>query len=405
MRLAYSQNVHPAASARELVETLHSVTARLRERLGHTGAFGVGLYFSASVAEELEVSPKALATLVGALRDNAFDPFTYNAFPFARFGESGLKAAVFDPPWSSSLRVQHTQRVARLACELLEACEDVVGRAAHVSISTHTGAHSSRVDAVVAAGIQAGFQAALVELARLERERHMRIVLALEPEPRANVNDLAALAAWRTESLAPHGPIERDLAARHLGACIDACHAAVEFEEPLRAFVHAIVDGAPLGKLQYTSALALQDPARNELGRERLFALDEPRYLHQVTALGRRGLVRAGDLDEARERFHAGDPAWCEAREWRCHFHVPTDLEGGGPDGLGTTRAHAQALLGTILGSPARWGTDELHVEIETYTWSILAAERRGGGDLIDGLEREYRHVLGLLAAHGWRPA
>lgn len=404
MRLAYSQNVHPAASARELVEALHGVTARLRERLGHTGAFGVGLYFSASVAEELEASPKALSELAHALRDHAFDPFTYNAFPFARFGESGLKAAVFDPPWSSSLRVQHTQRVARLACGLAEACEDVVGRATHVSISTHTGAHSSRVDAAVAAAIPTGFQAALVELARLERERRTRVVLALEPEPRANVNDLAALAAWRTEALAPHGPIDRELAARHLGACIDACHAAVEFEEPLRAFVHAIVGDAPLGKLQYTNALALHDPARHEIGRERFFALDEPRYLHQVTALGRRGLVRAGDLGEVRERFQAGDPAWCEAREWRCHFHVPTDLEAGGTDGLGTTRAHAEALLGTVLGSPGRWGTDELHLEIETYTWSILSAERRGAGELVDGLEREYRHVLGLLAAHGWRP-
>jgi len=54
------------------------------------------------------------------------------------------------------------------------------------------------------------------------------------------------------------------------------------------------------------------------------------------------------------------------------------------------------------LAHPEAWGTDELHVEIETYTWNLLPGSARGSGDLIDGLEREYRHVLSLLASAGW---
>jgi hypothetical protein len=46
-----------------------------------------------------------------------------------------------------------------------------------------------------------------------------------------------------------------------------------------------------------------------------------------------------------------------------------------------------------------------LHVEIETYTWDVLPRAARGGGDLVDGLEREYRHVIRVLAASGWTAA
>jgi hypothetical protein len=309
------------------------------------------------------------------------------------------KAAVFDPPWSAPERVQYTAAVARIACEFASA---EPGR--HVSISTHTGGHSSRVGAGDGTAIQRGFAAALAELSRLERACGVRIVLALEPEPRANVNDLAALAAWRAGALAPSGALPTELARRHLGTCIDACHAAVEFEETSRALADALAHGAPLGKLQFTSALALRDPAGSARARAALFALDEPRFLHQVTARGPVGLARADDLGDARRAFDAGDPAWRTAEEWRCHFHVPVDLADGTLDGLTTTRTHAEALLSEADAAAQRWGTDELHVEIETYTWSILPLAARGDGELVDGLEREYRHVLRRLRTLGWVP-
>jgi len=73
--------------------------------------------------------------------------------------------------------------------------------------------------------------------------------------------------------------------------------------------------------------------------------------------------------------------------------------------GLTTTRAYADRLLTDALASPTLWGTRDLHVEIETYTWDILPGRARGGGELVDGLEREYRHVIGLLETAGWRRA
>ena len=81
---------------------------------------------------------------------------------------------------------------------------------------------------------------------------------------------------------------------------------------------------------------------------------------------------------------------------------MPVDLDEAA--GLSTTRAHAEATLAAALEDPQRWGTRDLHVEIETYTWDVLPGLARGAGDLVDGLEREYRAALEVLERAGWRP-
>ena len=134
-----------------------------------------------------------------------------------------------------------------------------------------------------------------------------------------------------------------------------------------------------------------------------MLALDEPVYLHQTTGRLPDGtLLRSTDLQELRPEAEDAE-RWLECEEWRCHFHVPVDLEAVG--GLGTTRAAMDATLDAALAEPDRWGDRELHLELETYTWSVLPDGVRGAGALVDGIEREYRHALERLALRGWRPA
>ena len=116
-------------------------------------------------------------------------------------------------------------------------------------------------------------------------------------------------------------------------------------------------------------------------------------------------LLRATDLPELAAAVADPSSPWHACDEWRCHFHVPVDLERVGDSGLGTTRADADRLLAYALAHPACWGTDELHLEIETYTWDVLPGPARGAGELVDGLEREYAHVTAQLEAAGWRRA
>ena len=394
VRLAYCLNLHPADTLAGLLEGLRGITLPLRERLASGKTFGVGMYVPGALAEELERGDDWRA-LKGFLDEHALDPFTWNAFPYGGFGAEGLKARVFEPTWAEPERASYTQRIAQLAGRLARRPRE----GEHVSISSHTGWHSSR--SLEGEPSRKAFQ----QLRHVERmlsgrpaTEAVRVVLALEPEPRANVNDTRELTTLYQSSLR----LENDPPG--LGTCLDTCHAAVEFEDPSESIARSTDHGAPLGKLQFTSALALRPERRADV--DALLALDEPRYLHQVTARAADGeLLRVGDLPELRAALDGPDgERWWRGAELRCHFHVPVDLAHLAEGPLATTREHADATLAAALARPERWGTNDLHVEIETYTWDVLPRAARGPGELVDGLEREYAHVLQRLAAAGWEP-
>lgn len=415
VRLGYGLNLHAPRTLAECLAGLTEITVPLRERLGARGAFGAGMYLPAELAHALAHDVAQRETLAAFLAEHALDPFTFNAFPFGGFQTDGLKERVFAPAWSERARRDYTLDVARVAAHLN------AGSARAVAISTHTGRFGAFDAARGAADPARPEEGAAIahlaqcalEFARLSEAHGVELVLALEPEPRANCGDQVELAGFHARLLERGARfLEREhlvaparahaLLARHVGTCLDACHAAVEFED-----VRTLRWAGRLGKLQFSSALAVRDPARNERGRAALLALDEPRFLHQVTGRNGAERVRAKDLGEVARACAAGDARWLACDEWRCHFHVPVDLDeargrDGAPLGLGTTRASADELLTRLLGESAAWSGGELAVEIETYTWEVLPDFVRSPARLVDGLEREYRHVFGVLERAGW---
>ncbi len=417
VRLGYCLNVHPAEDLAQALAGMRAVTLALRERLVPGAPFGVGLYLPAALAHALDAPTGRadLEELAGFLAAERLDPFTANAFPYGGFHRSGLKRDVFRPTWAEPERADFTLAVARILVALAQRVGECGAPRGHLSLSTHAGRFGrfGPGDGEERAACAAGLARTALELARLEEREGLRVVLSLEAEPRSSANDTAEVAAWIAEVRA-HGPaslaakgearaeeVERALA-RHLGTCLDACHSAVEFEEPARAL--ELATRSTLGKLQFSSALALERPALDAAGRALLLGLDEPRYLHQVTGRGPAGLVRTEDLAELARALEHGPEPWLACDEWRCHFHVPIGLETLGA-GLGTTVGHADRLLAGLLADGARWGGEELHVELETYTWDVLPNAARGAGERLDGLEREMRHALARLARAGWHPA
>ena len=123
---------------------------------------------------------------------------------------------------------------------------------------------------------------------------------------------------------------------------------------------------------------------------EQLQSFVDPVYLHQVVERGPDGLVRYTDLPDALANL---EPA--VGREWRIHFHVPIFLEEMAE--VGTTQSFLRDILAIQRDTPV---TNQL--EVETYTWDVLPGVARGPGDLVDGLEREYEHVISRLRAAGW---
>ena len=416
VRLAYCLNLHAAEDLDAVLAGMERITLPLAERLGVQGLFGVGPWLPGSVALPMgtEEGEADLERWLSFIVQHGLDPFTFNAFPFGGFHEAGLKEKVFRPSWKSPLRLAFTLAVSKM---ILAARMAYGGSrdGEHLSISTHCGAFARGTTPEDLDEIADNLAVLALNLSQLEEETNERIVVSLEPEPRSTANDTRELAGLferilvRGREVIGRGhrslrELSEDIIHAHLGTCLDACHAAVEFEDPGEALASSTAAGRTLGKLQFSSALALARPDDDEAGRSTLLALDEPVYLHQVTASREGSLERLGDLSELAERWEARDPAWRGADEWRCHFHVPVDLGDLGPQagGLTTTRPAADALLAAALEDPDRWGSRELHLEIETYTWDVLPGSPRGTGDLLDGLEREYAHILGLLDDHGW---
>lgn len=410
MRVGYCLNVHPASTREGVIDGLRKITLPLRDRIAPGRPFGVGMYLPASAfeagrgdrgvpgADLFQGARLLLDELAPLFERERLDAFTWNAFPYGDFHSERLKERVFEPTWLEPARARWTFAVAWLAARL----PSPAGPRGHVSISTHTGMHSSSPQAALAPRALAEAFGALTD--EWMAQPDPRVVLALEPEPRANCNDTRDVAALFQTAFA--GVRSDAQVARHLGVCLDACHAAVEFETPREAMLRAGSCGAGIAKLQLTSAIALREPAKSRSGREALFALAEPRYLHQVSgrmpsASARR--LRAGDLPEVAAAYGARASGWADCEEWRCHFHVPIDRADLGVAGLETTRAYTDELLALALAAPHMWGPDELHLEIETYTWDVLPQAARGDGALIDGLEREYRHALRQLDLAGWR--
>ena len=424
VHLAYCLNLHAAEEFDELLEGMREVTVPLKERLAEGRPFGVGMYLAAPLASEL-VGPRGrakLEQLIEFLRANQLDPFTYNAFPQGGFHSESLKERVFEPTWKNQARLDYTLDVARLATLIAKD----LGREGTISISTHTGMFGSNLDEEDDLYLCAlNFVRAARVLGRTESSGGPRIILSLEPEPRASAGDTAAVRIfleqvfqWGSEVMNGDGVWSTERATEHLqrylGVCFDCCHSAVEFESANLSLREATAAGNSIGKLQFSNALRLVDPMNNERGRKSLFALDEPRYLHQVTGASdphdpneARSKVR--DLPELRDLLSSDEREradWEACTEWRCHFHVPVDLADLGEEsGLLTTRTQSDRLLDLALSAPTLWNNPELHLEIETYTWDVLPGAARGSGDLVDGLEREYRHTIERLESAGWQRA
>lgn len=307
--LTYCANVHRGESWAETFAALRRHLPEVKRQVSPAAPMGVGLRLSAEAAAAL-AEPAALDTLRGSLAEQALYVFTINGFPYGRFHGVPVKEQVYAPDWRRPERLAYTDRLAGLLAALLPADRSVTG-----SISTVPGAFR-------AAGAEPGARIAI-----------------------ANA-----------------------LLRRHLGLCLDVCHAAVEFEPPAESLALLRRAGIAVARLQLSSALAVRRPDAEAAALLRRF--DDGIYLHQVVQRRPDGSLRRPlDLPEALATLPA-DPA---GHEWRVHCHVPVFHEHLGR--LGTT----QFVLRDVLVHQREEGISP-HLEVETYTWDVLPPELRRDG-------------------------
>lgn len=358
VHLSYCSNVHPADDLEGVLRQLDRYAGPVRETLD-APRLGIGLWLAAPAAACLADDPEALEGLRRRLEAHGLEVVTFNGFPYKAFHAPVVKKAVYFPDWTDPARADYTLALASILAALLPEGVD--------SGSISTVPLGWREDWTEASGDAArrALERVAGGLAKLESRTGKTIRLALEPEP--------GCVAETTEGAVA---ALRGVDPEWVGVCLDACHLAVQFEEPEEALGMLRESGVPLVKAQLSSALRVGlplDPAE----RERLARFVEPRFLHQTRERTNGGVSGVDDLPDALAGALPGED------EWRVHFHVPVHHPGEE-----TTQAELLTFLDALLGGESPATT---HLEVETYTWSVLPdgdrpVDERG---LVEGLARE----------------
>ncbi|GAA1597870.1 metabolite traffic protein EboE [Kribbella sancticallisti] len=367
VHLAYCTNVHPAEDLDGVIAQLNGCSSLVRKELD-VPVLGVGLWLANTLADRLANSSDALNRLKQALARNNLEVVTLNGFPYAGFHDRVVGKKVYLPDWTESARLDYTLDLVKVLADLLP--DD----ASYGSISTLPLAWRVPWSRTRDAAARDAFNRLENRLAQVEATTGRRIRVAIEPEPGCVLEMIPQAAHWLT----PYSG--RSL----IGLCLDTCHLAVQFEQPVDAFAVLARAGVEVVKSQVSAALQIADPS-DPAARELLAEFAEPKFLHQTREYGGPGV---DDLDLVGELSgHAS---------WRVHFHVPVHAAPRPP--LTSTTDVLDESLRHLVG-----GAHPLthHLESETYTWSVLPSAPKNQQELAEGIAGELAWLRGRLVGLG----
>ena len=388
--LTYCTNIHPGESWPEVRANLDRFLLSVKAQMSPAQAFGVGLRLSAAAARTLS-RPPALAEFKSFLQRNDLYVFTLNGFPYGPFHGEPVKEKAYLPDWREEDRLQYTNLLADLLVELLPDDPNLEG-----SISTVPGAFKPHIDGPFKVQRLADVMLRHVaHLVKIRQRTGRTISLALEPEPYCFLETVQETVAFFKQSLNSEPavqrlmeltglaqPAAREALHRHIGVCLDLCHAAVEFEDAADCLRQLREGDVRVHKMQLSSGLRV--PAVGSGTIDLLKPFDDRVYLHQVVERDANGLTRYLDLADA----FAALPNGRGEREWRVHCHVPVFL-----DDLGSF-ASTQSFVAEMLALHREQPVSQ-HLEAETYTWSVLPEKYRG-----NSVDRAIARELSWLKEH-----
>lgn len=358
LHLTYSMNVHPGESWEEVRAAITTYASSIKQRVAPAQPFGLGLRLSRRACDELQ-SPEARAALRRLLEEHDLYVFTINGFPYGRFHGRPVGADVYAPDWREPARREYTILLARLLSELLP--EGVPG-----SISTVPGSFRPWIQTPAdVKAIVANLTSCAEEIRRLCEECGRNITVALEPEPGCWLETTADTIRFFLEELP-------DWTRPFLSVCVDTCHFAVQFENPVAALRAVSAAGVRIGKVQLSAAVETRGVAFWDCFRDGI-------YLHQVRVRRPDGSEAAWlDMSDAQRHIQVHDIV-------RAHFHVP--LYCPGTEGWKSTANE----LSADFFDEIRSGVTS-HLEVETYTFDVLPAAWKIP-DVVESLARELEWV------------
>lgn len=342
--ITYCTNIHPGERWDDVRGALFRHLPAIKSAVSPDEPFPIGLRLSHRAAQEISEG-MSRELLDWCEEQGCFIP-TINGFPYGDFHAKAVKERVYLPDWRSPERVSYTKRLADLLDSWLP--PGVTG-----SISTVPVGFKRFIQGTDYPAITRNLISVLEHLSGLSQRSGKHIILALEAEPGCVLETTDDIVDFFDTIPVPLGLRE------HLGICYDCCHQAVLFEDPASSLASLSAAGIRIGKVQVSSALRLTDFDKGGMG-----IFQEPVYLHQVAIRRHGDIIRYDDLPEALAN-HRSSPG----EEWRVHFHMPIFMEG--TSSYGTTRSFIEELLPLL--------SNDMLLEVETYTWSILPPDMRSG--------------------------
>ena len=381
IHLAYCTNIHRGESWNETFVALEKYTLAVRERVCPNKPYAIGLRLSDQASRELSDKASLLAFRKWLDQRNCY-VFTINGFPYGKFHGARVKEQVYTPDWTTTERVEYTNRLFDLLAQLVP--EGVEGSVSTVPCSFKEFIKSpEQVKAM-----RDNLWRCVEHIAQLSEQSRKKLHLGLEPEPLCYLETSLETAGF-FDQLRADRPNDMRLD-EHLGVNYDTCHLAVEFEEPHEVIRRFREHGIKISKLHFSSALKVRPTPET---REALKAFADDIYFHQVVARTADGaMTRHKDLDAALNlKSEIRNP---KSEEWRIHFHIPLHSK---PTALfDTTADHLLGVMDVLKENPSLCS----HIEMETYTWEVLPPELKNR-NVVDQLVAEYEWTLARLTERG----
>jgi sugar phosphate isomerase/epimerase len=394
--LTYCTNIHPGETWPEIRRNIEQHVLQVKAKVAPHGSYGIGLRLSGQAARTLS-EPDELDAFRQFLSDHHLYVFTINGFPHGTFHGTHVKEKVYLPDWLEEERLEYADRLALVLANLLADYPSIEGSVSTVPGSFKPRAPSARETSRIAALLLRH----AATLHRLREETGRTIVCALEPEPCCLLETIEeTVAFFRTHLFSSSAVAEvsrltglqagvaEEALRRHLGLCVDTCHAAVEFEDPDEVLLTLRRAGIRIAKIQLSAGLRIPLVDADLLAALAPFA--EPTYLHQVVERAAGRLTRYVDLPFALQTASRQRGADAPDREWRIHFHVPLFLHRLGPF------ENTQPFVARLLQLQAEQ-TPTTHLEIETYTWDVLPEEYRTMS-VAEAITREMQWAIEALS-------
>lgn len=371
-QLTYCTNIHPGEDWKTVRDQLKTHALAVKKTLAPDQAFGIGLRLSDQASRELAEDAVERRAFRHWLKEQHCYVFTMNGFPFGSFHGQAVKDRVHRPDWRQPERLKYSLRLFDLLVDWLPPGIDGGVSTSPLSYKPWLTTDQMVADAFERSSHHLAELCAYLHI--LEQETGCVLHLDIEPEPDGLLENTEEVISFFENHLLPTGApiLQRKLGIdqgkaealirHHIRLCYDVCHFALAYEAPGETFNQLAAAGIQIGKVQVSAALEVdwleQDPIAI---KQALTPFAESTYLHQVVGLTKQyDFVRYPDLPAALVRAGFDD---CSL--WRIHYHVPIFLER-----YQLLRSTQPTIVDVL--KELHYRSVCKHLEVETYTWSVL---------------------------------